>query len=115
MPSSKGVSAGPIITAFLFSWPSLGRVLFLNVGQEINRDVPCHNIIGYGRRGHTDRRVCLHSLYLVSVSHVKEVRRSLYVTSRLTLKSRIRRRRAEVDMIDRYLSEYFRTTWQTRF
>lgn len=59
--------------------------------------VPCHDIIGHGRSTHSSWRVCLHSLEsrcivsraLTSLRNRHEI---------LTLKSRMRRRRAEVDI-----------------
>lgn len=55
VPSSKGVSAGPIITAFL------GKVSMLS-SLFWSEHIPLHNIICHWRSRYACRRVCLHAL-----------------------------------------------------
>ena len=54
MPSSKGVSAGPMMTAFL------EKISKREKGK--GKDVPGHDIVGDGRGGYTSWGVGLHSL-----------------------------------------------------
>jgi hypothetical protein len=82
VPSSKGVSAGPMMTAFLrivsnstitalhpSSVPHLHLQKVGKSGGGVSRagwlwrlDVPCHDIVCYGRCRDTCGRVCLHTL-----------------------------------------------------
>jgi hypothetical protein len=56
VPSSNGVSAGPIMTAFLRS-----RKLGMSVGDGVT--IPRHNIVCDGRSGYSSGRVGLHALH----------------------------------------------------
>jgi hypothetical protein len=61
--------------------------------------LPGHDIVGHRGRGDTSRRICLHSLgwrFLLATGVLTVPVRSC---GRPTLKSRIKRRRAAVDMM----------------
>lgn len=70
VPSSKGVSAGPIITAFLCQGSrALANAWSLVSPPRAFRGYkPCHDIVGYGRGRDASGRVCLHALFAKCVS-----------------------------------------------
>lgn len=70
MPSSKGVSAGPMITAFLVWCFSANGGGMLKVMKWVRwrGNVPCHYVVCYWRGGDACWRVGLHSLWMARVS-----------------------------------------------
>jgi hypothetical protein len=62
VPSSNGVSAGPIITAFLICINKVYAVVVCGVA------VPGHNIVSDRRGGDSGRRIVLHSLQRWNIS-----------------------------------------------
>ena len=45
VPSSKGVSDGPMMTAFLFQYQNHDAGC---EGLEVSCDLPCHDVVGHG-------------------------------------------------------------------
>ncbi len=73
VPSSKGVSAGPMMIAFLFGDPGVSREDAEDaedaVGEGAGRRFsPGHDVVGHRGRGHASGRVGLHALLGRSVS-----------------------------------------------
>lgn len=94
MPSSNGVSAGPIITAFLYT---LKELSFREPQTSDGRYLPGHDIVGDGRGRDTCWRIGLHALVGREAWSAMPWWQGM-MEELFTLKSRIKRRRAVVDI-----------------
>ena len=95
MPSSKGVSPGPIITAFLHVRMVPKEEEWQNEAAGLDGKVPCHDILTDWACADSGWRIRLHSLRKLAMGeHPDNSGMLIY-----TLKSRIKRRRAVVDIL----------------